>query len=83
MSMEAPFVIAKAPSVVQGISKWHSRHTVEDFTARIMTKSALELHASGWLTLTHRVLSLTHRVDCMILLLLTTKTDTSQDNGSS
>lgn len=60
--MEAPFVIAKAPSVVQGISKWHSRRTVEDFTARTMTYAALELRASGWLTLTHRVLSLTRRV---------------------
>ena len=62
ISMEAPFVIAKAPSVAQGISTWHSRHTVENFAARVMTYSALQLRATGWLTLTHRVLSLTHRV---------------------
>ena len=69
MSMEAPFVVAKAPSVVQGVSTWHSRHTVEDFTARVMTYSVLQLRATGCLSLTHGVLSLTQSVDCMIPLI--------------
>ena len=47
MSMEAPFVVAKAPSVVQGISTWHSRHTVEDFTARVTTYRVFEPHTWG------------------------------------